>query len=350
MTNDGQSWTINDNAVLYAHYECNANYHLDTNSNSQTYNQCIGNGVNVTYTCLPPVDSITPYSQTYQDATYNANYTVRAVGTGEYQVPCSFTGYEFTGNNLSAGYKWDLEGYTGSGDGQFAPGYIFQPWNYTTDQTFKLKCPECWRPKKYTVEYRCGTIDDDTYQNYSVSGNPTEDMASYGENYTVAASHVYEQPFLNSCEEPEGYTVQNWSLYCDKPRVAPIYIDDYDTLDVIEPWTYDYTTLGYDICYFIANWAHTDFKITLSQDGADPTSDPYPYLYTRYRLGVFLDSGRTVNMSPDNNPLRRTPQKPVTVTFDGDDGHNHVGVFEWNGNNNAAYGETGIDLKLDGFY
>ena len=41
LTSDGAAWTVSDNAILYAQYKCDEPYHLDTDSESGTYGQCV---------------------------------------------------------------------------------------------------------------------------------------------------------------------------------------------------------------------------------------------------------------------------------------------------------------------
>ena len=349
--NSGSDWTINGNTVLYAQYTCVDGYAPNANGD------CVGDKIDVKYTCVSPVDG-EPDTHTFNDdATYGAAYLVKSVGTGNHNVPCAFTGYE-----LDNDYVWNLQDYSGNStnpNGEYGPNETLSSadWQYITTTPLTeiefILDKSLWHLKTYTVEYRCGTIkpDADVY---------TDSSATYGQTYNVAGQfdpfnggNVTVQDFLDNNCKPNGgfgaWTFQNWTFTCAGANSGP-----YNTNDpTFGTWTYDSNN-----CYFTANWGQTDFVIILDQNGGTD-GNPSDYLYTRKSIGVYLDSARTLEMLPDHEPNANPltpPQKTINITIYPDSTHDGTGasftyngtIYGYNGANN--YANIGENLDFMGYY
>jgi len=345
LTNDGASWTITGDTVLYAQYTCVDGYAPNANGD------CVGDKIDVKYTCVSPIES-EAYTRTFNDdATYGTAYLVKSVGTGNHEVPCAFTGYELNNN-----YVWNLQNYSGNSNnpnGEYGPGDTLSSadWQYITttpltEIEFVLD-KSLWHLKTYTVEYRCGDIkpDADVY---------TDSSATYGQTYSVAGQfdpfnggNVTVQDFLDNNCKPNGgfgaWTFQNWTFTCAGADSGP-----YNTNDpTFGTWTYDSNN-----CYFTANWAQTDFVIHLESniaDGNPNSANSTPTdLYTRYREGVYLDSGREQEMTPSEHPIE-IPKKEYTLTINGGSAGGQSGTFTWN-NQTVTSATPSVGLTFTGFY
>ena len=337
---------------LYAWWKCTDGYSLGSDY------QCEGGKINVKYTCHAPENSsYNDTSYTYNDAaTYGQEYkpvkSVEDVAEAPNSTACQFAGYEID-PQLGNSYQWILKNWNYSTGGKYSPGATMaaNDWQHIsptpeTEIEFELE-PNVWKVKKYSVQYRCGSIDNYTF---NAPGYVTDDGAIYNTNYIVANNNILSQ-FNELCAPADGYTLQNWTFAC--PGYENVPEGPYASGANFGTWTYDSND-----CYFTANWAQTDFVIILDQNGGTD-GDPSDYLYTRKNIGVYLDSARTLKMLPDHesnaNPLT-PPQKTINITIYPDSTHDGTGAsFTYNGTiygYNGANNYANIDENLDfmGYY
>ena len=261
ITTAGENWTITQNATLYAQYECNFPYHLDTDPESDTYGQCVTCAAGEFYqddqckTCNQILEPLTDINGWTSRAPYNWSikqcYRV-CDGTGDTQTTCDVvnpvSGHsemeQFLTGTLINGNTGKQISFYGN---EFATSGAFNTCNAATSVT---NCPQglladptaAHKLMAAAVDFYEDRDQDGTYESngkrYIIGGRSSIENGVYKLNNGFVWSQVVGDAQVNGdpgiisiiypatsapvAPAPEHHTFSNYGYPAVDPAIMPI--------------------------------------------------------------------------------------------------------------------------------